>query len=417
MPRARLSLAPFASAAALALAASCAPAPLPAPTPGAIPALERQVAARPGDTGAAARLAAAYLRAGRKDDARVLLERAVANDPRQPGAVLLLGVAYEELERFDDAQRLYERYAQVGTGRLRRTVAARRAALDVLRLRAEAKRVAAGEAGLSAEPPAPRTVAVFPFLYSGTDERLRPLGRALAEMLSTDLAQTGRLTVLERVRVQALLDEVALGQTGMVDSATAARAGRLLRAERLVQGRIGEGAADALRLEALLVSSVSGPGNSAPLAREAALARLLDAEKELALAIYAALGVELTAAERERVSRRMTENVQALLVFGLALEAQDAGDFREAAAQFRRAAELDPAFAAAVQGAEEAEAAAMATEELAAAALEEIGPPFLELAEIAALPLGRDPTSEALGSEGFDRPRTTIDIIIHRPNP
>ena len=71
-----------------------------------------------------------------------------------------------------------------------------------------------------------RTVAVFPFLYRGSDPALEPLGRALSELLVTDLGQVKRLRVLERARVQVLLDEMDLAERGLVDSTTAARSGR-----------------------------------------------------------------------------------------------------------------------------------------------------------------------------------------------
>jgi len=53
-------------------------------------------------------------------------------------------------------------------------------------------------------------------------------------MLS-DLAMIRSLRLLERIQVGALLDELKLGQSGRADPSTAARVGRLLRAERMVQ--------------------------------------------------------------------------------------------------------------------------------------------------------------------------------------
>ena len=60
--------------------------------------------------------------------------------------------------------------------------------------------------------------------------------------------------------------------------------------------------------------------------------------------IYQRMGIELTPAEREAVLHRPTENLDALLAFGLGLEAQDAGRFQEAATHFAEAARLDPGF-------------------------------------------------------------------------
>ncbi|HYJ80991.1 MAG TPA: CsgG/HfaB family protein, partial [Longimicrobiaceae bacterium] len=346
----------------------------------------------------------------------VLLERTAANAPRDGRVLLLLGLTYEDLARFDDARRLYGQYAAAGgSDELRAQVAGRLAVIERVELRRAAADALAREATLSAGDPSPRSVAVFPFMYTGDDPRLAPLGRALAEMLATDLAQTSRITVLERARVQALLDEIGLAQGGLVEPSSGVRAGRLLSAGTVVQGRIG-GGGDAVRLEALVVGAGQGDAAAAdPIAQEAALRGLLDAEKALALGIYARMGVELTAAERERVGKRLTENVQALLVFGAALQASDGGDFRRAAELFRQAAEMDGTFDAARERAAAAEAAAATTAQVAAALFGPGPLPALEVGDVARLPLGRDPTSEALGSEGLSRPRATIEIILRRP--
>ncbi len=409
----------LAGAAAVLLLAACGPAPGPAvPAPAALPALEAALAREPGDAQAAVRLASGYRAAGRLDDARVVLEQARANSPRHRSVVLLLGAVLEEQGRLAEARALYLSARDAGV--LDRARAdGRLALLSRLELRAAAKEAVAREATLAGTAPSPRTVAVFPFLFSGTDESLRPLERALAEMLTTDLAQTDRLTVVERARVQALLDEIRLGESGLAQADGAARPGRLLGAGTVVQGRV-TAAGEAVTLEALVVR-VGAPGDAPSLRRDAALRRLLDAEKELALGVYEAMGVTLSAAERERVSRRPTENVQALLAFGIGLQAEDAGDFAGAARAFRRAAALDPSFGAARQRAAEAGAVASAasssSDEQAREALAsaEVPVPALSIEEVANVPVKRDPASEALGGEGLGRVRTAIQIIIRRP--
>jgi TolB-like protein len=397
----------------------------PASNPGAagFSALEAEVTNHPGDVNAALRLAAAYRSANRLNDARVLLERTAANAPRNDAVALLLGLTYEDLGRLADARALYRRYGEANrSSALHRQIEGRLAVVERLGLQQAAKQAVAREAELSASAPAPHTVAVFPFLFSGDDPQLQPLSRALAEMLSTDLAQTDRLSVLERARVQALIDEAALARSGLTEPSTAVRTGHLLGAANVVQGRIG-GAGGEVRLEAQLVS-VGAAGLPASITRQASARQVLDTEKALALAIYDQLGVQLTPAERERVSRRPTQNLQALLAFGIALERQDAGDFAGAAEAFRRAAALDPGFAAARQGASSASVAASAASTptaIAAAAVmqEAAAAPTLGsgigIEDVANLPVSRDPASEGLGGEQVGRARTGIEIVVRRP--
>lgn len=64
------------------------------------------------------------------------------------------------------------------------------------------------------------------------------LGRAAADELNTQLVQSGAFTVVERSRLQALIAEQDLGQSGRVDASTAAELGRLLGVQAIVTGSI-----------------------------------------------------------------------------------------------------------------------------------------------------------------------------------
>ena len=395
------------------------------PTPAEIPALESQAAARPADVAAALRLASAYRQADRLPEARAALERVVQRDPKNPTAVLLLGATLEDLRLYRDAGRLYEQYLEVARDRrMRGEVRGRLALIRRQELAAAVRESLAREATLRNAEPKPRTVAVFPFLYTGDDATLRPLSRALAEMLSTDLSQTERLTVLERTQVQMLLDEMQLGASGAIEPATAVRGGHLLGAERVIQGAISGGQA-ALNLDASVIRIAAAQDAAAEqrtVSERDAVSRLFDLEKRLAFAIYTSLGVELAPAERERVNRRATENLQALLAYGLGLEAADAGKYQEAAQHFNRAAGLDPSFAAARQQAQEsaqiAAAAQVSTQQLAEQALAEVAPvldPTLAIEAIIPSVERRDAAAESLGQEGLGQNRTILELIIRRP--
>jgi tetratricopeptide (TPR) repeat protein len=183
------------------------------PGPDEIPDLEGHLARDATSVPTMIRLGVAYREANRLGDARGALERAVALEPNDPAAVFYLGLTYEDLELPGAARDLYTRYLQVGTrGDVRTLVRRRLPIVERQEFVLAARDALAREAELATVQPAPRTVAIFPFLYAGTDPQLRPLGRALAEMLATDLSQTDRLTVVERSQVQLLLDEIRLSR-------------------------------------------------------------------------------------------------------------------------------------------------------------------------------------------------------------
>jgi len=390
-----------------------------------VPALERAFARDSNDLGVRVRLAEANRRAGRAAVASRLLEPV---SERAPVAAFYLGLTREDQGRIADARKLYEAYLARGeNATLKERVRDRLALFGRLELQQAVRDAVAREAELARQTPEARTVGVFPFLIATTDQNLRPLGTAFAELLSSDLAQTTRVKVVERARVQQLLDEIKLAESRRVDPASAARSGRIVGAGTLVQGRI-EGGND-LTFQASVVRVQQNPTAGNPLRERETLARLFDAEKRIALGVYDRLGVQLTAAERERVSRHQTQNVQALLELGLGLEAEDAGRFDEASQHYSRASQLDPNFALARQRATEtavqARASTFTTLSLAQLGLSGLPTtttsvrtidPFRAIERLVPNPGVRDPSVEAFGTEGFGR-RGTIEITIQRPTP
>lgn len=393
------------------------------PAPEEVPTLEARIQTHPDDAEALTRLGAAYQREGRLDQAGELVGRAVEAEPDNAAAHFVLGLIRDEQARYGDAVAAYQQAQELSSGsRLARQAEGRLELARRNQLRVAIRESLSREAQL-AQRPSPATVAVFPFVFAGADERLRPLGRALAEMLSTDLAQTNRLTVLERVQVQALLDEVELGRSGVVDPASAARGGRLLGAGRVVQGQLS-GSEASLRMEAAVLEVGVG-GDPGTVSQEDEGARFFEMQKALAFQIYEEMGVSLSQAERQRVSQRYTENLQALLAFGQGLEASDAGRYAEARQFFQQASQIDPQFSQANQLAgvaadlEQASttSASDATEDVAAASVEaELAAEVAAVAAQASAAATRNPAQEALGTEGVARtPATAITVILRRP--
>ncbi len=181
----------------------------------------------------------------------------------------------------------------------------------------------------------------------GTDSKLTPLSYALADLITTDLARSGQLTLVERTRLGDVLRELDLAASGRVDSATAPRVGRLVSARRLVIGSLDELPNDGgLRMGVRLADVERGTVEQA-IDATAPLVDILDAQKALVFRILTSLGVTLTPAERAAIEQRPTNNVTALLAYGEGIKAEYAGDYRTAASQYRRAQRLDASFVSA----------------------------------------------------------------------
>ncbi|HEV8150904.1 MAG TPA: CsgG/HfaB family protein [Gemmatimonadales bacterium] len=262
-------------------------------------------------------------------------------------AAVQLGLGYEAVGRDEEALAAYQRAGTLPASRAeRRSVEQRIIVLTRARLAADARRAIAAERELAATPAVPNTLAVLPWSYLGANPELKPLERGMAHLLVSDLAKVPRFTLLERDRVQALSDELALGAAGRLEPATAARSGRLLRAAEVLQGSLRETSAGAIRLDANIVSATTAEIQASGTASDR-LTQLFAAEKALVLGLLDRLGVVLGPAEQRAIAERPTADLQAFLAFSQGLEAEDRGNFGRAAQLFQQAAARDPSFRAA----------------------------------------------------------------------
>jgi len=316
-------------------------------TPVDLTTLDAERARHEGDPDALSAVGISFYRAGAYERARDVFLAVLALRPHDSHAVVELGLSYEALRQYDAALEAYRRASVMrGSKRERKAVEERIVALARVILAVEARRAIAAESALAGTPPAPNTVAVLPWSYLGSNPELKPLERGLAHLVLSDLAKVSRFTLVERERVQALADELALDAQGRIEPTTAARSGRLLRAAEVVQGSIRETSAGAIRLDANVVSASTSEIRASSAASNQ-LAQLFAMEKSLVFDLLGRLGVSLTPAEQRALAERPTADLQAFLSFSRGLEAEDGGRFNEAAQFFQQAVLRDPSFSAA----------------------------------------------------------------------
>ncbi|MGA9835731.1 MAG: CsgG/HfaB family protein [Gemmatimonadaceae bacterium] len=325
--------------------------------PEGIARLEHNRAGNPNSAPANRALGIAYYEVHQYAQSRQALERAATLDPEDGTTQLFLGMTAEAQNDLPAARAAYSSYVQYGrTPRLRHLLEDHLAALRYKELALAARQQVAHETALASVPGPPTTVAVLPLSFTGSDTTLRPLGRGLAELLTTDLARSSRLTVVERERVQALIDEVDLQQSRTTDTSSRVRTGRILRAGSLVAGGIQQTGSD-IRVDAPILNVNSDQVIASPTDRRP-LDQLFTVEQDIAFGIFKALGITLTTAERDAIERRPTKSLAAFLAFSEGLTYQDEGQFDDASRLFDQALRLDPGFGAASEHARRARAAA-----------------------------------------------------------
>lgn len=110
-----------------------------------------------------------------------------------------------------------------------------------------------------------RKVAVLSFPYH--DGRVGPGSTIVQERLTTYLAETGKVEVVERRLLEKVLGEMKLGASGVVDAETAQRLGKVLGAGAVVTGTLQDLAKNKAEVNARLVRTETARILSADLRR------------------------------------------------------------------------------------------------------------------------------------------------------
>lgn len=98
--------------------------------------------------------------------------------------------------------------------------------------------------------------AVMPFQETGDTARDRELGTVVPSELGTIFRRDHGLLMVERSRLSDVLSEQALGQSGVIDEATAAEVGKVLGVDFLVIGEVAE-VGDHYRVNARVISTIN----------------------------------------------------------------------------------------------------------------------------------------------------------------
>ena len=192
----------------------------------------------------------------------------------------------------------------------------------------------------------PSTLAVIPLSQGAGSEEYLGLGKALAGMLVSDLSGVAALQLVERDRLDDLMTEMELSDTGFVDESTAQKLGKGLGAELMLLGSysvVGE----TFVMDGRIVGVESGEILKAVTAN-GTVGDFVSVEKELMEQMLDGIEISLSSSERRKLYLQApTEQFDAIAAYGEGLQHQDDGDMEGAKAAFQRALELDPAFEAA----------------------------------------------------------------------
>ena len=104
------------------------------------------------------------------------------------------------------------------------------------------------------------TIAVLDFKDNSPfkSDELKPMEQGLADMMITTLSQVSALKIVERSDLSSLIEEMSLGQTGMIDESSAQQVGKLVGAQYMVLGSFMKGMKKDIRIDCRIVKTETG---------------------------------------------------------------------------------------------------------------------------------------------------------------
>lgn len=182
-------------------------------------------------------------------------------------------------------------------------------------------------------------------LYFDVDDKageLTVFRKGLAEMMISDLVQSDQVRVVERARLNDVLEELKLGQSGKVDPKTAVQIGKLLQAHYLVTGSIIPlGKKLIFTMRAVAVQEGQVIATSKELGTEE---DVMAAEVKMVGDLQAKLAAHLQKAPPEAAKKEVKLRYDTAVKYGQAQDLKDKKDAKGAAAKLAEVVKEQPDF-------------------------------------------------------------------------
>ena len=155
-------------------------------------------------------------------------------------------------------------------------------------------------------------------------EKVEPLKKGLADMLITDLTKVQAFRVVERERLNDILEELKLNQTAAIDQSTAQKVGKLLGAQTLLLGSYINFYGGKMRVDLRIIETETGLTLKAEEITDD-VDDLFDMVKDLTAKVVDGLDIKLSEEEKTDMNlKRGSVNIEASLYYAQAVEKEDA---------------------------------------------------------------------------------------------
>jgi len=302
---------------------------------------KKHLAQNPGSAEDFTNYGIALLKTNQIDESIVQFQKALKISPREPAAIVNLGMAYLNKGLFQKAANTWRQYRNTDMPSVEEEITRLMTSLKLAQAQKEAELALATEHLLGQKPPKPNTMAVGYLKDTSPDGSLRPFQKGLTAMLITDMSKISPFRIVEREKLQALLEEMKLGQTGIVDKDTAPRVGKLLRVENIVTGSLARGSIEAF---IGVASSSNAGGKKGSAMGRTEEKRFFKLPAILIQKIFKILEVKLTPEQLAAIGVPHTRSFQAFAYYSYCLDALDQGRWSTARNECSKAMREDPQF-------------------------------------------------------------------------
>ena len=189
------------------------------------------------------------------------------------------------------------------------------------------------------------TIAVLDFTNNSLfdAENYDNLSKGLAEMIITEFSEVQSVNVVERRDLKAVMDEIKLSQTGMIEANKTVEAGKLLGAKHLVLGGFVVSMNDEIRIDLRIIEVETG------LTKHAAevtgkTKKIFGLIQELSTKVIADLDIKLSQDDKKALKKSKNLDIKALMLFSEGLDFEDAKMYKKAMAKYYNALKIEPEF-------------------------------------------------------------------------
>jgi hypothetical protein len=283
--------------------------------PGAINYFEIQIKRNENNYMAFFGLGVSHYFANNIEEAIKSFEKANDLQPLNSETKYHLGLCYEAKKDYDNALKYYLFYQDQKIDRNYKTEMEKRyIGLLKTKYQEEAKKLIEQEKQIQTVE-SEGALTILNFENRSGNKKYDPLQVGFPTMFITDFSIVPKIKVIERLRLQALLDELKFNEAGkdsLIRKSTLQKAGKLLGAKIILKGGFVINQDNNLSLDLITIDVNTGQVND-PISKNGGLSDFYRIEKDLVITMLDKMGVVISDEIRQRILTIPTENFFAFL--------------------------------------------------------------------------------------------------------